>query len=136
MKIPQNEQAFREQLPRDGKRVTRSITLRFDRPMRVLANTVRPIPPVLWSDFAVEAWMDVARVPLSLVESPTRELPGSPLAAYAAAPVTDPASGNSVRLWLWLEQTEGSEEPRLRVEMLPEEAADAVEQPTPEGPSN
>lgn len=120
MKQPANARAIREGLPRDGRPVTREVTMRFDRPMRILANTVRPVPPVLWSKFGVEAWVEVRRVPLKLVEAPQRDLPGSPLCAYASAPIPGPTGDG--RLWLWLEAVEGEGDPRLRMEMLADEA--------------
>jgi hypothetical protein len=117
MKLPGNQQAIREQLPRDGRPQRRDITLRFDRPMTVLASTVRKVPPVLWSDFTVEAWLDVRRVPLKLVESPVEALAGDPRCAYASDPVPEGQEGVGTRLWLWQDGTGDDGEPRIRMEM-------------------
>ncbi len=121
MKAPPNERALREQLPRDGRHVTRDITLRFDRPMKLMMNTVRPLPPVRWSDFSVEAWMNVQRVPVKLVESPEQELAGNPLCAYASDPIA--GENETARLWLWQEPQPDAEEPRLRIEFIREPVA-------------
>lgn len=123
MKVPANEQTFRAQIPRDGKPVTRPVPLRFDRPMKFLANTVQPLPPISGAEFTLEAAIDTRTVPLSLVELPARPLPGEPLCAYASGVLPGAEGMPTTRLWLWLEHgDEAGSEPHLRVEALPEDA--------------
>ncbi len=123
MKVPQNERSLRDGLPSDGRKVTRDVTLHFDRPMRILANTVKPLPPIRRSDFKVEAWMDVRRIPLALLEAPPAGLPGEPRCAYASALLKAPDGQGGVRLWMWRQPSEtAGEEPRLRMEMMREAA--------------
>ncbi|MDZ7728740.1 MAG: hypothetical protein U5Q44_11395 [Dehalococcoidia bacterium] len=68
--------------------------------MHILANTVKELPPIRWSDFVVEAWLNVHRVPMTLVESPTVELPGNPPCAYASEHGV--GGSETGRLWMWL----------------------------------
>jgi hypothetical protein len=123
LKAPQNEEALRESLPPDGSKVERSVTLRFDRPMTLLANTVKQLPPLLWCDVTINAWMERRSIPMTLVEDLPEDLglEGSPGCAYASAPLGTPEA--PVQIWLWVETPPGVEPPVVRTEAFALELA-------------
>ncbi len=116
MKVAQNEEALRESLPPDGSKVERSVTLRFDRPMTLLANTVKKLPPLMWCDVTITAWMERRSIPMMLVEDLPADLglDGNPGCAYASAPMGTPET--PVQVWLWVQSPPGVEPPVVRTE--------------------
>lgn len=130
LKAPQNEEALRQALPPDGAKVERTVTLRFDRPMHLLANTVKQLPPLMWCDVAINAWLEVRSIPMQLVESLPAELAldGNPACAYASPPMGTPEA--PVLLWLWVESPPGVEPPVVRTEAF---ALEVTNSPTTTG---
>jgi hypothetical protein len=88
--------------------------------MTILANTVRQLPAIAACEFVLEAWLEIVRVPMNLVESPDEDLEGDPKVAYASAPAPGDEAGS--RIWMWLVPGDGGE-PVLRMELLPPEPA-------------
>lgn len=112
-----NDAALMQSLPRDGRHVEAPVLLRFDRPMSLLANTVRPLPPLAAVECLLEAWLEVVRVPMTLVEDAPGFLDGLPRVAYASEAAPGDESGS--RLWMWLAPGDDGGDPVLRLELLP-----------------
>lgn len=115
-----NGDVLMQSLPPDGRHAERPVLLRFDRPMTLLANTVRPLPPLAAVECILEAWLEVVRVPMLLVEEAPDFLEGAPRVAYRSDEADDASES---RLWMWLAPREDGGEPVLRLELLPGESA-------------
>lgn len=121
LRAPANEALLAQGLV-PGRPTEKPVHLHFDRPMTILANTVRPIPPVLGCELAVRAWIDARHIPMELVEGELPELEGSPTVGFRSPLMEGERSGY---LWTWLASAPGADPPDLRTALIPLEGGGA-----------
>ena len=127
--IPGNEDVLLAEVEGSDQRRTRTIPLQFDRPMKILANTVRPLPAVKGASFDVEFWAHEQVIPLRLFEQPDPS-EGEPRFSLVSGAVSD---GKSVqRLRIIVETDPETGERQLAMQSAVPETPAESDQVTPE----
>lgn len=129
LKIEGNEDALMEEADRaDGSARRKTITLAFDRPMKLLGTTIKRMPAVTAANFEIEFKTNRRVIPVSLMVAPNEEDPWASEVALVSGAVRD--NGEVRRVIMSLEVDPETGERRVTADVItPRQAVDEEEEP-------